>query len=85
MIKAVFIILFLTIIVSLGSALYHLVKQKPDDTPTDKTVKALTFRIGLSVALFILVAIALVSGLLQPHGIGARMHWQKMAADSSKK
>ena len=87
MIKALFIIIFLAIIISLGSALYHLVKHKSEDTntPSDKTVKALTFRIGLSIALFILVAIALVSGLIQPHGIGARMYWQKMTSDPSKK
>jgi low temperature requirement protein LtrA len=85
MLKTVFIIIFLCILFSLGSALFHLVQQKSDETPSDKTVKALTFRIGLSIVLFIIVAIALLSGLLQPHGIGARMQWQKMTAESSKK
>ncbi len=60
------LIILLAIIVSLGSALRFLVS---DDGKTDRVLKALTWRIGLSVALFALLMIAWYSGLIQPHGI----------------
>ena len=72
-IKIVVIIAFLFIIASLGSALYHLVKHS-DQEQSEKTAKALTFRIGLSVLLFILIFIAYATGLIKPEGIGARIH-----------
>lgn len=68
--KIIVIVAFLAIIVSLGSALFHLVKR-PDGDQSQKTAQALTFRIGLSLLLFILLFIAYATGLLQPHGIGA--------------
>jgi ABC-type nitrate/sulfonate/bicarbonate transport system substrate-binding protein len=73
-IKTFVIIAFLLIILSLGSALYHLVKRDGDAAHSEKTVKALTFRIGLSVLLFILIFIAYATGFIQPEGIGARIH-----------
>jgi uncharacterized membrane protein len=72
LIKTLIIVAFIAIIVSLGSALFHLVKHK-DAENSQKTVKALTFRIGLSVALFIFVIIAMATGLVQPTGLGARI------------
>ncbi|MGZ4958926.1 MAG: twin transmembrane helix small protein [Methylomonas sp.] len=81
LIKIVAIVAFLAIIVSLGSALFHLVKPKDDAQPA-KTAKALTYRIGLSLLLFILLFIAYATGLLQPQGIGARIqqsHAEKAA------
>jgi uncharacterized membrane protein len=72
LIKTLIIVAFIAIIVSLGSALFHLVKHK-DTENSQKTVKALTFRIGLSVVLFIFVVIAIATGLIQPTGLGARM------------
>lgn len=71
-IKILAIIFFLFILVSLGIALFHLVKGK-DAEQSKKTVKALTYRIGLSVLLFALLFIAFATGLFQPHGIGARI------------
>jgi len=73
LIKIITILAFLAIIISLGSALFHIVKHK-DDADSRKTAQALTKRIGLSVALFVLLFIAYVTGLIQPHGIGARIH-----------
>ena len=64
--KIVIIIVLLTILVSLGSALYYLVK---DRQRSPRTVKALTFRIGLSFALFVLLILAFATGLIKPHGI----------------
>ena len=76
MIKTLFIAVFLLIVFSLGSALYHLVNHK-SEAPSDKTVKALTFRIALSIVLFIIVFLAIATGILQPQGIGSRMHLKK--------
>ena len=71
-IKTLAIIFFLFILASLGTALFHLLKSK-DGEQSEKTLKALTYRIGLSVLLFILLFIAFATGLFQPHGIGARI------------
>lgn len=71
-IKILAIAVFLAIVFSLGSALFHLVKH-PDGDESRKTLKALTVRIGLSLLLFVLIFIAYAGGLFQPHGIGARI------------
>jgi len=64
--KIFILFLLLVVIVSLGSALYHLVNNKGD---SDKLVKALTWRIGLSVGIFILLLIGQALGLIQSHGL----------------
>ena len=67
MIFKIFIIfLLLVVLISLGSALYHLVNNKGD---SDKLVKSLTWRIGLSIGIFILLLIGQAIGLIQPHGL----------------
>lgn len=71
-IKIVAIVIFIAILASLGSALFHLVKRG-DVEHSQKTAKALTYRIGLSLVLFILLFIAFATGLFKPSGIGARM------------
>ncbi len=64
--KIIVVLFLLAIIGSLGSGLYYLVKDKGS---SDRTVRALTVRISLSVLLFILLMLAYASGLLQPHGV----------------
>lgn len=76
LIKSLVIIAFILIVLSLGSALFHLVKRK-DEEQSHKTAKALTYRIGLSVVLFIFIFIAYATGMIKPSGIGARMHQLK--------
>lgn len=71
-IKTIAVVIFIAILVSLGSALFHLVKRG-DEEHSRKTAKALTYRIGLSLVLFILLFAAFASGLFQPSGIGARI------------
>lgn len=66
MFKIFIVVLLLTVVVSLGNALYHLVNNKGD---SDRVVKSLTWRIGLSVGIFILLLIGQALGLIQPHGI----------------
>jgi hypothetical protein len=55
LIKIFIVILFLLILGSLASALYHLLVSKETN---DKTVRALTYRIGLSVFAFIIIIIS---------------------------
>jgi hypothetical protein len=63
----IIVVLFLFIIVgSLFSGLHYLVKDKGT---SERTVRALTLRISLSVLLFILLMIGYATGLLQPHGV----------------
>lgn len=76
MIKIIVILAFILIIISLGSALFHLIRPKSEEE-SEKTVKALTFRIVLSLVLFIFVFIMVATGLYQPQGIGAGMLMQK--------
>ena len=65
--RIIVIIFMITILVSLGSALHAMLRnQKPRST---STVKALTFRIGLSFLLFVLLLIFFATGLLSPHDI----------------
>ena len=52
------------ILISLGRALYHLSSGKPDGGT--KMVKALAWRIGLSVALFLLLLFAYRNGWINP-------------------
>ncbi len=83
LIKIFVIFAFILIILSLGSALFHLVKRKElDEQASRKTAKALTWRISLSLALFILIFLAYATGLIKPQGIGARI--QKIRHQSSE-
>ncbi len=66
MIKLLIVIVFLAIIVSLGSGLFALVDDKGK---SKRLVNSLTVRISLSVFLFALLIIAYMNGLIQPHGI----------------
>jgi succinate dehydrogenase/fumarate reductase cytochrome b subunit len=63
----VIIILFAAIIYNLGAGLYFMMTDKGK---SDRTVKALTRRIGLSVLLIALVIVGIWAGLIKPHGIG---------------
>ncbi len=66
-IKLLVVAIFIGIIVSLGSALFHLVSDRKGETRN--MVRALTIRISLSVALFILLFVAWAAGWIQPHGL----------------
>jgi hypothetical protein len=64
--KIIVAIAFLLIFISLGSALVYMMKDKGK---SNRTVKALAFRVGFSIALFALILIAHYFGLIQPTGI----------------
>ena len=64
--KTIIIIFMVFILYALGSGLYFLVRDKND---SDGVVKALTWRIGLSLLLFILLFVAFSLGWITPHSI----------------
>lgn len=53
------IAVFALIIFSLGSALFYMMKDK---SGTNRTVRALTWRVGLSVALFLFLIVGTYFG-----------------------
>jgi predicted anti-sigma-YlaC factor YlaD len=55
------------ILVSLGRALFHL--SSGDPSASSKMVKALAWRIGLSVLLFVLLLVAYSQGWIEPHRV----------------
>jgi succinate dehydrogenase/fumarate reductase cytochrome b subunit len=63
----VIFILLAAIVYNLGAGLYFMMTDRGQ---TDRTVKALTRRIGLSVALILLVIIGILTGFIKPHGLG---------------
>ena len=64
--KLVVVAIFIGVLASLASALLFLVK---DRGRSDRTVKALTMRIAISIGLLCLLVLLWALGLIQPHGI----------------
>lgn len=64
--KILVVVIFIAILASLGSALVFMVR---DRGKSNRTAKALTLRIGVSVCLFALLFILWWLGLITPHGI----------------
>jgi hypothetical protein len=67
LLKLIVIAFMLLIVGSLGSALVFLYK---DQGKTDRTVKALTVRISLSLILFLLLMVGYYFGIVHLHGVG---------------
>lgn len=66
--KTLVIVAFLIVILwNLGAGLYYMLVDKGR---TKRTVRALTWRIGLSVALILLVILGIYMGWITPHGVG---------------
>jgi putative copper export protein len=66
--KTLLVIALLIVIVwNLGAGLYYLLVDRGQ---TKRTVNALTRRIGVSVALIVLVIVSIYMGWIKPHGIG---------------
>jgi hypothetical protein len=61
--RIIIVIAFIGIIVSLGSALVFLVRDRGN---TNRTVNALTVRVGLSVALFLFILFSYWMGWIEP-------------------
>jgi hypothetical protein len=65
-VKGIIILAFVAIVVSLGSGLYYLVNDRGDER---RVLRALTWRIGLSVGLFGFIMLLIALGVIEPHGI----------------
>jgi hypothetical protein len=66
-------IAFLAILASLGTALFFMMKDGSDGAKgkakTSNMARALAFRIGLSVLLFVCILVAWKLGYIQPSGL----------------
>jgi cytochrome bd-type quinol oxidase subunit 2 len=72
-VKILIIVVLFAIIGSLGSALFHMSRNKGNDPEhSRKMARALTIRVGLSVVLFILLMLAWYNGLITPHGLAGK-------------
>lgn len=61
---------FLAILASLGSALFFMMKDGRDGKPkTSNMARALAFRVGFSILIFICILVAWKLGYIQPTGI----------------
>lgn len=66
--KTLFIIaVFILIVWNLGAGLYYMMTDKGG---SNRMVKSLTWRIGLSVGLIVLVIIGHFTGVIEFHGVG---------------
>jgi hypothetical protein len=72
MLPKVLIVLFLiAILAALFSAVVFLVKD-PADRDHRRTMRALTWRVALQVALIVFLIVAFTRGWIQPHGFNER-------------
>jgi len=62
--KYIIVTLLLLILASLGGALFAMVKDKGQ---SKRSVKFLSMRIALSIALFLLIIIGIATGVIVPH------------------
>ena len=64
--KIVIVVFLIAIVWNLGAGMYYMMTDKGG---SDRTVKALTKRIALSVLLIVLIIIGMLTGFIQPHGL----------------
>jgi len=65
--KIIVLLFIIAILYNLGSGLVYLVRRKKGEST--KVAKALTWRIGLSLLLFVLLFVAYALGWIKPHGV----------------
>ncbi|GMV28057.1 MAG: hypothetical protein AMXMBFR59_01820 [Rhodanobacteraceae bacterium] len=65
--KLIIVAFMVVILYNLGAGLYYMMVDKGT---TNRTVKALTRRIALSVGLIVLVMISIGMGWITPHDLG---------------
>ena len=65
LVKAVIIIFILTVLYTLGSSFYFMVKDKSEG---DRMLKRLMWRIGLSIFLLLLLYVMYQLGWIEPSG-----------------
>lgn len=63
---------FLAILASLGSALFFMLKDgRNGQAKTNRMARALGFRVGFSILIFLCILLAWKLGYIHPTGIGA--------------
>lgn len=69
--KWVIVVALVAVLAALGSAGVFMLRKKPnDDTSTDKKMaRALAWRVGISVALFLFILFSWWMGWIRPTGI----------------
>jgi predicted benzoate:H+ symporter BenE len=71
--KVIVLLAFVAIIGSLGSALFFMLRDGRDGRPkTNNMARALAFRVGFSILLFLGILAAWKLGYIQPTGIPLR-------------
>ena len=66
MAKLLIIATLAVIVFNLGAGLYYMLR---DEGKSDRTVRALSKRIAVSIALFALILVLVFTGVIDPHGI----------------
>ena len=66
-VKAIVILMLIAILASLGSAAVFLFRRR--EGSNSNMVRALTWRIGLSITLFFLLLLGFYFGIITPHGL----------------
>ncbi len=64
--KLLIVAVFIAVLWNLGAALFYMMTDKGQ---TNRTVRSLSWRIGLSVGLILLVILGIVTGFIEPHGV----------------
>ena len=64
--KLLIVAVFIAVLWNLGAALYYMMVDKGK---SNRTVRSLTWRIGISVGLILLVILGIATGYIEPHGV----------------
>ena len=64
--KLIIVLVFIAVLYNLGAALFYMMTDKGQ---SGRMAKSLTWRIGLSVGLILLVILGIFTGWIEPHGI----------------
>lgn len=62
--KLLIVAVFIAVVYNLGAALYYMMSDKGG-----RMARSLTWRIGLSVGLILLVVLGIYTGVIEPHGV----------------
>jgi hypothetical protein len=69
LVKIIILAFLLAIVASLFSGLFFLLKD-PSNSGNRRTVRALTVRVGLSIAFALFLMLAYFMGWIHPHAVG---------------
>lgn len=70
LLKTVVLLMLLAILASLGSAALYLLRRRPGQER--HMARALTWRVGLSITLFLLLLAGFYFGIITPHGLAPK-------------